>query len=237
MFRLSPDLRELSTWLPSEHEPAVQDDSSGCMLSCSVWPYSPLQFIPHRFDFQRSDPSDLLYSLHKPFYIAVCFCPSGCHLTVLKPLLLGVFFKFMAVERWSVIWFDFFLHPICVEHPPDYRYCCFHALGLLAYWHTESRIWGRCHHSPLVHKSPRWVLRAQRSGPLSRQSLLLWLVHGKLAYIVVPLHHLCLSSLGWYISLALVVLDLRQWRPLLGFWWQLWACCTLQHSLHNAVPP
>ena len=110
------------------------------MLTYSVCPDSPLHFIPHRFDFQRSDPSGLLYSLHKPFYIAVCFCPSRCHLTVLKPLLLRVFFKFMAVEGWSVIWFDLFLHPICVEHPPDYRYCCFLALGLLEFNHWVSGI-------------------------------------------------------------------------------------------------
>ena len=59
---------------------------SHAQLLCMPW-FPPLHFIPHGFAFQRSDPSGLLYCLHKPFYIAVDFYPSGCHFSVLKPLL------------------------------------------------------------------------------------------------------------------------------------------------------
>ena len=94
--------------------------------SCSD---APAHFIPHRFAFQCSDPCSLLYSLHKPFYVAVGFCPPWCDFPVLEPFFLWVFFKFMAVERWTVIRFDLLWHSICVKHPFEHRYGCLFASG------------------------------------------------------------------------------------------------------------
>ena len=44
------------------------------------------------------------------------------------------------VEGQSVIWFDFFWHSICVEHPLECRYCCFLARGPHEFNHWVSGI-------------------------------------------------------------------------------------------------